>query len=146
MDIKRLPVSIPEKVLLEKIYVIRSKKVMLDRDLAELYEVENKRLKESVRRNINRFPEDFMFKLSEEEHQYLKNNISKRGRGQHPKYPPFAFTEHGVLILASVLNSDRAVQINIQIVRVFIKMREMLLENKQIQHQLEKIQEKLCWT
>jgi len=102
---------------------------MLDSDLGELYEVETKRLKESVRRNIDRFPEDFMFELSKEEYNYFKENISKRGRGQHPKYPPFVFTEHGVLMLASVLNSGRASQINIQVVRVFIKMREMLLKS-----------------
>ena len=144
MVVKGLPVSIPDKVLMEKIYVIRGLKVMLDRDLGELYEVETKRLKESVRRNRDRFPEDFMFELSKGEYKYFKENISPGGRGQHPKYPPFAFTEHGVLMLASVLNSGRAAQINIQVVRVFIKMREMVLENKSIQNQLETIQEKLA--
>ena len=137
-------VSIPDEVLMDKIHIIRGLKVMLDRDLSELYEVETKRLKESVRRNIDRFPEDFMFELSEEEDKYFKDNISSGGRGQHPKYPPFAFTEHGVLMLASVLNSGRAAQINIQVVRVFIKMREMLLENRSIHNQLEMIQEKLA--
>ena len=116
---------------------------MLDSDLAELYEVENKRLKESVRRNMDRFPEDFMFILSIEEYQYFQKNISKKGRGQHSKYAPFAFTEYGVLMLASILNSNRAVQINIQIVRVFTKMREMLMENKDIRQQLERIQDEL---
>ena len=82
--------------------------------------------------------------MSEEEYKYFKENISSRGRGQHPKYPPFAFTEHGVLMLASVLNSGRAALINIQVVRVFIKMREMLMENKSIHNQLEMIQEKLA--
>ena len=144
MVVKGLPVSIPDKVLMEKIYVIRGLKVMLDRDLGELYEVETKRLKESVRRNRDRFPEDFMFELSKGEYKYFKENISPGGRGQHPKYPPFAFTEHGVLMLASVLNSGRAAQINIQVVRVFIKMRGMVLENKSIQNQLETIQEKLA--
>lgn len=117
---------------------------MLDRDLAELYEVETKRLKESIRRNIDRFPEDFMFELSGEEYDYYKKNINKGGRGQHPKYPPFAFTEHGVLMLASVLNGKRAIQTNIQVVRVFIKMREKLLENGLIQNQLKSIHEKLA--
>jgi phage regulator Rha-like protein len=144
MAVKGSPVSIPDKILLKKIYEIRGLKVMLDRDLAELYEVETKRLKESVRRNIERFPEDFMFELSEEEYNYFKENIITGGRGQHPKYLPYAFTEHGVLMLASVLNNSRSVQINIQVVRVFIKMREMLLEDKSIQNQLETIQGKLA--
>ena len=144
MVVKGSPVSIPEEVLMDKIYIIRGLKVMLDRDLGELYEVETKRLKESVRRNIERFPEDFMFELSEEEYNYFKENIITGGRGQHPKYLPYAFTEHGVLMLASVLNSGRAAQINIQVVRVFIKMREMLLENRSIHNQLEMIQEKLA--
>jgi phage regulator Rha-like protein len=144
MVVKDSPVSIPVEVLMDKIYIIRGLKVMLDRDLGELYGVETKRLKESVRRNMDRFPEDFMFELSEEEYKYLKKNISSRGRGQHPKYPPFAFTEHGVLMLASVLNSGRAAQINIQVVRVFIKMREMLLENVSVQNQVEIIHGKLA--
>jgi phage regulator Rha-like protein len=144
MAVKGSPVSIPDEVLMDKIYIVRGLKVMLDRDLGELYEIETKRLKESVRRNIDRFPKDFMFELSEEEYKYFKENFSSGGRGQHPKYPPFAFTEHGVLMLASVLNSGRAAQINIQVVRVFIKMREMLMENKSIHNQLEMIQEKLA--
>jgi len=144
MVVEGSPVSIPDEVLMDKIYIIRGRKVMLDSDLGELYEVETKRLKESVRRNIDRFPEDFMFELSKEEYKYFKENISKRGRGQHPKYPPFVFTEHGVLMLASVLNSGRAAQINIQVVRVFIKMREMLLENESVHNQLKMIHEKLA--
>jgi phage regulator Rha-like protein len=139
-----LTVSIPDKTLMAKIYVIRGRKVMLDRDLSELYEVETKRLKESVRRNRDRFPEDLMFELSDEEYQYFKNNISLKGRGKHPKYPPYAFTEYGVLMLASVLNSNRAAQINIQVVRVFIKMQEMVMENKSIQNQLLLIQNKIA--
>ena len=98
---------------MEKIYVIRGLKVMLDHDLGELYEVETKRLKENVRRNWDRFPEDFMFELSKGEYKYFKENISPGGRGQHPKYPPFAFTDYGVLMLSSVLYSDRAIKVNI---------------------------------
>ena len=143
MVVQGSSVSIPDEVLMDKIYIIRGIKVMLDSDLGELYEVETKRLKESVRRNIDRFPEDFMFELSKEEYKYFKENISKGGKGQHPKYPPFVFTEHGVLMLASVLNSGRAAHINIQVVRVFIKMREMLLENESVHNQLEMIHEKL---
>ncbi|HHD83079.1 MAG TPA: ORF6N domain-containing protein [Bacteroidetes bacterium] len=128
---------------MEKIYVIRSKKVMLDRDLAELYEVVTRRLKEQVRRNMDRFPEDFMFELTEKEHQQLKEQFGKRNRGSHSKYPPFAFTEYGVLMLASVLNSERAIQVNIQIVRIFTKMREMLLTHKDIIDRLDQIEHTL---
>ncbi len=139
-----LPTVLPDEVLLEKIYVIRDKKVMIDSDLAELYGVETRRLKEQVRRNISRFPEDFMFELSEDEHQQLKELFGRRGRGSHSKYPPFAFTEHGVLMLASVLNSERAIQINIQIVRVFTRMREMLSSHKEVLHKLETMEKKLA--
>jgi hypothetical protein len=86
---------------------------MLDRDLAELYGVETKRLKEQVRRNIERFPEDFMFELTKDEYQALRSQFATLKRGQHLKYAPFAFTEHGVLMLSSVLNSERAIQVNI---------------------------------
>ena len=118
---------------------------MLDRDLAILYDVENKRLKEAVRRNISRFPEDFMFELTLEElenwrRQYGTSKKEKMGL----RIPPFAFTEYGVLMLASVLNSDRAVQVNIQIVRVFTKMREMLLSNRDIIEKLLQIEQNLA--
>jgi len=143
MTKKNLLVTIPDEVVMEKIYVIRSKKVMLDRDLAELYEVVTRRLKEQVRRNMDRFPEDFMFELTEKEHQQLKEQFGKRNRGSHSKYPPFAFTEYGVLMLASVLNSERAIQVNIQIVRIFTKMREMLLTHKDIIDRLDQIEHTL---
>lgn len=116
---------------------------MLDRDLAELYEVETRRLKEQVRRNIDRFPEDFMFELTEDEHQQLKEQFGKRNRGRHSKYPPFAFTEYGVLMIASVLNSERAIQVNIQIIKVFTKMREMLITHKDILIRLKQVEHTL---
>ena len=100
-----LPAKLPDAVVMEKIYVVRDKKVMLDSDLAEMYGVETKRLKEQVRRNLNRFPEDFMFELTDTEHQHLKERFRKGGRGSHSKFPPFVFTEHGVLMLSSILNS-----------------------------------------
>jgi phage regulator Rha-like protein len=136
---------LPEETIMSKIYLIRGKKIMLDRDLAILYDVENKRLKEAVRRNISRFPEDFMFELTLEElenwrHQYGTSKKEKMGL----RIPPFAFTEYGVLMLASVLNSDRAVQVNIQIVRVFTKMREMLLSNRDIIEKLLQIEQNLA--
>jgi hypothetical protein len=114
-----------EDLILNKIYFIRNQKVMLDRDLAELYSVETRRLNEQVKRNITRFPEDFMFQLTEVEFLSLRSQIAtlKKGRGQHQKYLSFAFTEHGVLMLSSVLNSEKAIQTNIQIMRIFTKVR-----------------------
>jgi hypothetical protein len=136
---------IPDEVVMNKIYFIRGQKVMLDKDLAELYDVETKRLKEAVRRNINRFPSDFMFELSPKEWEALRSQFAtlKIGRGQHSKYMPFAFTEQGVAMLSSVLNSETAIAVNIQIIRVFTKMRQLLLTNKDILLQLEKIENKL---
>jgi len=137
--------TIPDELVMNKIYLIRGQKIMLDRDLAELYGVENKRLKEAIRRNINRFPEDFMFELTPAEFESLRTQIAtlKGGRGQHPKYMPFAFTEQGVAMLSSVLNSETAIRVNIQIIRVFTRMREMIMTNKDILLQLEKIEKKL---
>jgi len=130
--------SVPVEIIAEKIYLIRGMKVMLDRDLAGLYGVETKRLKEQVRRNIERFPEDFMFELTKEElndwrSQFATSNQDIMGL----RIPPFAFTEHGVLMLSSVLKSERAVQVNIQIMRVSVKFRRMLLDNKKLRKALE---------
>lgn len=137
-------IAIPDEVLMNKIYLIRGQKVMLDNDLAELYGVETKRLKEQVRRNNIRFPEDFMFELTKEEYQLLKAQFRKFGHGEHSKYLPFAFTEHGVLMLSSVLNSDRAIKVNIQVMRIYVRIREMMILNKDIVKQLENIQNKLA--
>jgi len=104
---------VPVELIASKIYLIRGIKVMLDKDLAGLYGVETKRLKEQVRRNIERFPQDFMFDLTKDEYQALRSQIATLKRGQHSKYAPLAFTEHGVLMLSSVLNSERAIQVNI---------------------------------
>jgi hypothetical protein len=111
---KKTDVSIPDEIVISKIYLIRKHKVMLDIDLAELYQVETGRLNEQVKRNADRFPEDFMFQLTDEEWESLRSQfaISKKGRGGR-RYAPFAFTEHGVLMLSSVLNSERAIQVNI---------------------------------
>lgn len=110
------------------IYVIRGQKVMLDSDLANLYGVETKRLNEQVRRNLDRFPEDFMFKLTSEEYEFLKTQFatSKIGRGGKQKHP-LVFTENGVAILSSVLSSKQAVQVNISIMRIFTKLRSFLM-------------------
>ena len=108
---------IPDERIEKTILLIRGQKVIIDADLAELYGVETKRLKEQVRRNIERFPEDFMFELTKDEYQALRSQIATLKRGQHSKYTPFAFTEHGVLMLSSVLNSERAIQVNIHPVK-----------------------------
>jgi hypothetical protein len=138
-------ISIPDEVIMSKIYFIRGNKVMLDRDLAELYGIETKVLKQTVRRNINRFPSDFMFAMSAEElqdwrSQFVTSNTDRMGL----RYPPFCFTEHGVLMLSSVLNSDRAIKVNIQIIRIFIKIRELLFAHKDILLQLEQVQQKIA--
>ena len=130
-------IAIPDEIVMQKIYKIREKSVMLDMDLAELYEVETKRLKEQVRRNIERFPEDFIIELTNEEYKDLKEIIGKQGRGRHSKYPPFAFTEHGILMLASVLNSERAIKINIRIIRIFNQMKALVSTHQEILQKLE---------
>lgn len=133
-------VSLSIEIVRENIYIIRGQKVMLDRDLAMLYGVATTRLNEAVRRNQNRFPGDFMFRLDLEE---MKNWISQSATSnsslkQSLRKPPLAFTEQGIAMLSSVLNSDRAIQVNIQIIRVFTKMREMIDAYKELR---EKIQE-----
>ena len=114
------------QIITQKIIEIRGHKVLLDFDLAELYNTETRTLKQAVRRNLNRFPEDFMFELTEEEWISLRSQIVtlKTGRGQHSKYLPFAFTEQGVAMLSSVLNNERAIEINIAIMRSFVSLRK----------------------
>ena len=133
-----------EETISNKIYFIRGQKVMLDRDLALLYGIETKRLKEQVKRNISRFPEDFMFELNKKEFenwrsQFATSNSEKMGL----RYVPMAFTEHGVLMLSSVLKSDKAIQTNIQIMRIFTKVRQMLLDTTEIKVDILQIQKKL---
>jgi S-adenosylmethionine synthetase len=135
---------ISDEMISNKIYLIRNQKVMLDRDLALLYGIETKRLKEQVKRNISRFPDDFMFELSKEEFanwrsQFATSNSDKIGL----RYAPMVFTERGVLMLSSVLNSDKAIQTNIQIMRIFAKVRTILLETTEIKLDITKIQKKL---
>ncbi len=133
---------IPDEVILSKIYFVRDQKVMIDSDLAELYGVETRRLNEQVKRNISRFPEDFMFQLSEAEFKNLKSQIATSSWGGRRK-PPYVFTEHGVLMLSSVLNSEKAIKVNIQIMRIFTKVREMLTDNLSIKLEIEEIKKKL---
>ena len=143
MDNSENNTLIPDEVIMKKIYLLRGSKVMMDRDLAELYEIETKQLKRAVRRNISRFPEDFMVELNQEEFKVLRSQFGTSSWGGS-RYVPMAFTEHGVIMLASVLNSERAIQVNIQIVRVFTRMREILSSHKDLLLKLEKIAHKLA--
>ena len=131
---------LPDETIINKIYFVRGQKVMLDSDLSALYQVENKQLKRQVRRNIDRFPDDFMFELSTDEYEILRSQIGTLSHGAHTKYIPFAFTEQGVSMLSGVLNSPVAIQVHIQIIRIFTKMRELLLTNKDIVLKLEKME------
>lgn len=128
---------------MSKIYLIREQKVMMDFDLAELYGIETKMLKRAVKRNMQRFPPDFMFELSQDEQTSLRRQIGTLKRGEHSKYKPYAFTEQGVAMLSSVLNSPAAIAVNIQVIRVFTRMRALLLTHKDILLKLEKIEKKL---
>src|SRR5258706_7122134 len=128
---------------MNKILNSRGIKIMIDRDIAELYGVTTKRLNEQVKRNKKRFPSDFMFQLTEDEKEQVVANCDHLKNLKYSPTLPYAFTEHRAVMLASILNSERAIEVNIQIVRVFIKMREILLTHKDILLQLEKIEKKL---
>ncbi len=137
-------ITIPDEIITNKIYLIREQKVMLDRDLAELYGVETRVLKQAVRRNAKRFPEDFMFEMTKEElevwrSQFATSNQDKKGL----RYAPFCFTEQGVTMLSCVLNSERAIEVNIRIIRVFTKIREVLTDNLSLKLDIEEIKKKL---
>jgi len=134
---------IPQQLMESKILFLRGKKVMLDRDLAGLYGVETKMVNRAVKRNIERFPDDFMFQLTREEYTVLlRCQFGTLKRGQYSKYLPYAFTENGVAMLSSVLNSDRAIQVNIQIMRTFTKIREMLATHKELKQKIEEMEKK----
>lgn len=135
--------QIPDEIVMKKIYVIRNQKAMLDRDLAELYGVETRVLKQAVKRNLNRFPEDFMFELTEMEFESLRSQIviSKIGRGG-VRYMPMVFTEQGVAMLSSVLNSEKAISVNIQIIRIFTRIRQMLSDNTELRLGIEELRKK----
>ena len=148
---------IPDELVMNKIYLVRAQKVMIDFDLAELYGVETRSLNQAVKRNDSRFPADFMFRLSKKEWESLRSQIvissgesnssqfvmsSKKHRGN--VYLPYAFTEQGVAMLSSVLKSETAIRVNIQIIRIFTRMREIIMTHKDILLQLEKIEKKLA--
>lgn len=138
-ETKKLELALPDEVVMNKIYLIRGQKVMLDSDLAEMYGVQTKMLKQAVKRNIDRFPEDFMFEMTKNELENWRSQIvtSNSSNKMGLRYRPFAFTEQGVAMLSGVLNSTVAIQVNIQIIRIFTKMRAMLLTNKEILLKLE---------
>jgi hypothetical protein len=132
-------------ILQSKIYQVRGQKVMLDFDLSELYDIQTKVLNQAVKRNISRFPEDFMFQLTEDEYESLRSQIvtlKENGRGKHKKYLPFAFTEQGIAMLSGILNSEVAININIAIMRTFVIIRRYSLENKEFNSKLLEIESK----
>jgi hypothetical protein len=134
--------EIPETKIIERIYIIRGAKVMLDKDLAEMYGVPTHRLNEAVKRNRSRFPQDFMFQLDKNEFNALISQIAISSRGGTRKLP-HAFTEQGIAMLSSVLRSETAIAVNIQIIRVYIKIRQLLINNKELWIKLEKIEQDL---
>lgn len=134
---------ITDDIIIDRIYQIRGKKVMLDADLAEIYGVETKALKQQVRRNLNRFPEHFMFELTREEAERSRSQNATLKRGANLKYLPFAFTEHGLMMLANVLKSERAIAMSIRIIDIFIFLRDTLLDYSELRVEFEKMKGKL---
>jgi len=134
---------VAQEVIEQKIYLIRAHKVMLDGDLALLYRVSTKRLNEQVRRNLKRFPKDFMFKLNWEEARISRSQFATLKHGQNIKYLPYVFTEQGVAMLSSVLNCERAILVNIAIMRAFVKLRQILSTNKELVLKLEQLERKV---
>ena len=132
---------LPDETIIDKIYIIREKKVMIDRDLAELYGVDTRVLNQAVKRNLKRFPDDFMFQLTDEEFRNLRSQIVTSSWGGS-RFRPMVFTEQGVAMLSSVLNSERAISVNIQIIRVFTRMRTMIESHKDILRKLEQLEKK----
>ncbi len=137
---KKLP-AIPDEIITQKIFLVKSQKVMLDADLAVLYGVETKQLKRQVKRNIARFPKDFMFQLTGKEYEILRSQFGTSSWGG-ARYLPYVFTEQGVAMLSSVLNSERAIKVNIQIMRIFTKMREIAMTHKDVLLKLEQLERK----
>jgi phage regulator Rha-like protein len=134
---------VPDEVVMNKIYFIRNQKVMLDRDLAELYGVKSIRLREQVKRNLTKFPAHFMFQLSDIEVEIMVSQNAIPSKSHLGGTLPYVFTEHGVLMLANVLKSERAIQVSIRIIELFVKLREMLLANAELRYEIEKIKKKL---
>lgn len=134
---------VPNEIIMSKILLIRNQKVMIDRDLAELYGTTTKRLNEQVKRNINRFPEHFMFELTELEKEYVVTNCDHLKKLKFSSSLPYVFTEHGTMMLATVINSEKAVETSIRIIEVFVKMREFIAENINLKLDIDDIKKKL---
>jgi hypothetical protein len=141
---KEMETLVLEQQILNRIYVVRNEKVMLDRDLADLYGVATKRLKEAVKRNAERFPKDFMFAMTETEFkQWRARVVLSPADKQGLRYAPFCFTEQGVTMLSCILNSKTAIEVNLRVVRVFVKMREYALANREILGQLARLEKEV---
>jgi hypothetical protein len=137
-------VGLPLESITQRIVILRDQKVLLDSDLAALYDVSTKRFNEQVKRNLERFPPDFMFQVTEEENAALRSQFAtlKAGRGQHRKYLPYVFTEHGAIMASMVLNSPRATQVSVYVVRAFVTLREMIGTNKELANRLDALESK----
>jgi ORF6N domain len=136
-------IRVPDEMVMTKILLVRGKKVMIDKDLAELYGVTTKRLNEQVKRNTKRFPIDFMFQLTEEEKEEVVAICDHLKTLKYSPQLPYVFTEYGAVMLASVLNSERAIEVNVQIVRIFTRMRELIMTNQEILLKLEQLERKV---
>jgi phage regulator Rha-like protein len=136
---------VPVEHITKSILVLRGQRVLLDTELAALYGVSTKRFNEQVRRNRERFPADFMFQLTDEELMALRSQIAtlKGGRGQHRKYMPYAFTEHGAIMAATILNSSRAVEMSVYVVRAFVKLRDLLSSNRELARRFAQLETRL---
>ena len=134
---------IPDEIVMNKIYLVRGHKVMLDRDLAEMYDVKAIRLREQVKRNVDRFPENFMFQLTEEEVELMVSQNAIPSTQVLGGYLPYAFTEHGILMLANVLKGDRAIKMSIRIIEIFFKIRELIILHKDVSILVEQVEKKL---
>jgi hypothetical protein len=141
---KELKTLVMEQKILSRIYVVRGEKVMLDKDLAELYGIETRALKQAVKRNIERFPKDFMFEMTSKEIDGMVSQIVIPSKSYFGGAAPFCFTEQGVTMLSCILNSKIAIEVNIRIIRVFVKMREYALTHKEIFMQLAKLEKEVC--
>jgi hypothetical protein len=134
--------SVSKQLITSKIHFLRGERVVLDFDLALLYSVETKHLKRQVRRNIDRFPSDFMFQLNASEYESLRSQIGTLKRGGHSKYLPYAFTEHGVTMISGILNTKAAIQVNIMIVRTFVALRRLIESNKELAEKIRELEGK----
>ena len=134
--------AVPVEIIQNKIFIIRGHKIMFDKDLAEMYGVPTRRLKEQVRRNLKRFPKDFMFELTWDEAGLSRSQFATLNQGKNIKYLPYAFTEQGVAMLSGMLNSDRAIEVNIQIMRVFVRLKELVMSHKDLARKIEDLERK----